>query len=407
MSKPVPSAPSTPFQNFWNDHIRQQNWKVIGLIVLLTALLCFPVYYQRITQPVDSDYGSHIRFAQEFLQTRHLEPATLSHPILQFMLAFLFWASRSRLDLYASMVIIQVLVQVVIALILYFWFGKADKKYWDWIRGTAAVSITFVAPIMLPAIWDQQFYFGYIGMANYHNPTIHLLKPFALASILLFIRALDGRKSPWWLILFSAVLVAFSAWIKPNYVLAILPGLALACAIRLLQKKTLDWKMILLGGVLPGIITLFLQWLVAYYYGDPQEGIILAPFQVEAQFSNALLLKFLLSALFPLYGLWLSRKFLLTDSALLAGWAVFLAGVAQNYLLAEGGERFLHGNFRWSGQIGLFLLFAIVLRWILLEKIIPGRMAGREKLCSAVFYGAHLAGGIAYYIYCLLSTHYG
>jgi hypothetical protein len=393
-------------QKFWQETILSQNWKVIGLLIILTIILSSPIYYQRITQPVDSDYGSHIRFTQEFLQTRQLEPATLSHPVMQFILAFMYWVTRSQLGLYASMIVVQVVVQILIVLILYFWIGKGVKNNWDWIRAVAALSLSFVGPIVIPAIWDQQFYYGYIGMANYHNPTIHLLKPIGLVSMMFAIRALDGKKSAWWVILFSALLLSFSAWIKPNYVIAVLPALGLACLIRLLQKQRMDWKMILLGFVLPGVVNLFFQWLIAYYYGDPEEGIILAPFQVESSFSDWLLLKFLLSALFPLLGLWIARKHLLKDSALLAGWTIFVVGVVQNYVLAEGGERLLHGNFRWSGQIALFLLFAILLRWLLREKILPNRTVLWEKISGFVVYAAHLAGGVAYYIYCMISIHY-
>jgi len=260
--------------------------------------------------------------------------------------------------------------------------------------------------VVIPALLDHKLYYGYIGMSNYHNPTVHLLKPFALLSFLFAIRSLEGKKSGWVAVLFSALLVSVSSWIKPSYVLAVLPGLGLASLIRLAQKRDLDWRMIWLGFALPGVLSLGAQWFIAYYFSFPDANIIWAPFKMESGYSNWLLLKFLLSALFPLLCLWMARRSLLKDSALLAGWAVFLAGVAQNYLLAEGGERFYHGNFRWSGQIVLFLLFAVTLRWLLREKILPNRALLWEKITSLGAYGAHLAGGAAYYVYCLFSQHY-
>ena len=382
--------------------LSEQNWSVLILLMLLTVVLSAPIYAYRINNPVDSDYGSHIRFTIEFLKTRSLEPATLSHPLLQFILAFMYWITRSRLSLENALILLQVLVQVVTVLILYFWFGKSQRKNWDWIRAAAAFTLTFIAPILLLAVFDQKFYFGYIGLANYHNPTVHMLKPLALISTIFAIDIVNGKKSGWWAVLFSALIMMISTWLKPNFALVILPALGLACLLRLLQKRQIDWKMVIWGFAVPGVVNLFFQWLIAYVYGDPGEGIIIAPFQVEKAFSDWIFLKFILSSLFPLIVLYIARKELLQNSSLLVGWSAFLMGVIQNYFLAEGGERLLHGNFRWSGQIGLFILFAITVNWLLKNKATL-----REKVAAYSAYAAHFAGGVAYYIYCLVSTHYG
>jgi hypothetical protein len=302
--------------------------------------------------------------------------------------------------------VLQVIVQILTALIIYFWIGHADRKYWDFLRAGIAFSLTFIAPIMLLAFRDGQFYFGYIGLANYHNPTIHLLKPFALLSFIYAAKAMTVDRNFPLNIGVSAVLVIITALIKPNYLLAILPALSLVIGIRWLQKQPFDWKMLLYGFFLPGLVILFVQWLIAYHFGHPGVGIIFAPFKVESAFSQDLGLKFLLSAIFPLLVLVISRRKLLSDPTLLVGWASFLVGTAQFYLLAESGDRLTSGNFRWSGQIMLFLLFVVGARYVLKEIIPSGGTKLWEKL---VLYGAYLAqfsGGIAYYIYCMISIHY-
>ncbi len=388
--------------------LRVQNWKTILTLALVTGLLSYPIYHIRIHTPVDTDYGSHIAFAIEFLKTRVLNPAIISHPLLHLGLAVLYWLTRSQLDLYNALLIIQIAVQITIALILYFWIGpSAERKNWDWLRAAISFSFTFLGPVMLPALLDHRFYFGYIGLSNYHNPTIHLLKPFALLSLMLAIRSLEDRKANWGTVFLSALLLSVSTWIKPNYALAVLPGLTLALLIRKLQKHSPDWRLFWFGFVLPGVINLGLQYYISYARGITGSGIILAPFQMEKSFSDWLLLKFLLSCLFPLIVLWLARARLLSDSALLAGWTVFLAGIAQNYLFAEAGARFSHGNFRWSGQIALFLLFAVTVRWLLLQVKRSGSPSKKARLIGWSAYGAQFLGGIAYYVYCLISVHYG
>jgi hypothetical protein len=236
-----------------------ENWLVIVLLITLTGLICFPIYYRRIFSPVDNDYGSHIQIAIDFIKTRQMQPSMRAHPILHYLLVFLVLVSRSHLEWHTALLIIQIFAQISTVLILYFWFGYGERKYWDWVRTGAALSLTFIGPIMIPAIWDQKLYFGYIGMANYHNPTIHLLKPLGLGSMILTIKAFSQKRASWIVILFSCFLLTLALWIKPNYSLVILPALTLACVIWLLQKRSVDWKMVFFGFLIPGGINLIIQ----------------------------------------------------------------------------------------------------------------------------------------------------
>jgi hypothetical protein len=388
--------------------LQNQNWGIILLLVALTIALSTPIYYRRILVPVDTDYGSHISHAEAWLRGQGFETLTPSHPLLQFTLIAMRLASRGRLSLYTALIIVQVVVQVATALILYFWFGQSDRPKWDILRGFAALSLTFVAPVMLLAALDGLFYFGYIGMANYHNPTVHMLKPLALLSAMHAFRAIEGQESSAWKIALAALWIILSAWVKPSYALSILPALALCAVIRWYLKQQVDMRMLVFGFFVPAALVLAAQWLIIVWrFGEPSERIILAPFAVESAFSDYLFLKIFLSSAFPIVILWLARRSLLTDARLLVGWTGFLSGAAQLYLLAEGGERLLHGNFRWSAQIMLFLLFAITLRWLLQEGLLNGSRKGRQRVAAWCAYLAHLGGGIVYYSYCMISVRYG
>lgn len=374
-------------------------------MVFITAAVSAPIYYRRIALPVDTDYGSHVRFTQQLIDGEKLEPGLLSHPVLQLILAGMHLLTGRKLGLYASLILLQVAIQVLTALILYFWFDSGQKKERDWLHAFWAGSLTLVAPVMLLAIADIKFYYGYIGLANYHNPTLHLLKPVALLSFRYAVIAFE-RQSSWKSVLLAALWMVLSAGIKPNFALAILPGLGLAVAICLIQHRHPDWKMLLGGFAIPGGAMLAFQWLFTYIYGDPGEGIILAPFQVEGAYSDWLLPKFFLSVLFPLSVLLVARKQAFIDASLLVGWAGFLVGAAQFYLLAEGGRRMMDANFRWSGQIMLFLFFAASVRWLIGKDAKLFLNAAWQRWVCYSMYLAHLSGGLIYYIYCMISTHY-
>jgi len=377
------------------------------LLAALTAAVSAPVYAQRILTPTENDYGTHIIFTQRLL--RHDLPPTfvLAHPVLQLIIGFIYWAGRGAIGLWETGVLVQVLAQIAAALLLYAWIGPLKRRWGEALRVLAALSLTLLGPILLLAPLDGKFYFGYIGLANYHNPTVHLLRPFALASFFFAARAFLVPRSPAWMLALSAALVAGGALVKPNYAMSILPALALLAAWFLWRRRPFDGRMLVWGITLPAIVTLAAQSVVIFLLPDAdQAGLTIAPFQVELGYSGYLPFKFLLSCLFPLVVLGLGWRRILKDDEMLLAWAAFLSGALQLYLLAESGPRFYDGNFRWSAQITLFLLFAASARW-LLDPVKSAGLARWQRGLAYAVYLLHLAGGLAYYVYVFVQPGYG
>lgn len=385
--------------------LASQNWVALAILLVLVVAVSAPIYYRRIlVPPADTDYGAHILFTQEMLTGEGISLDGLSHPLLHLAVGFIYWISRNRIGLWESMIIVLVASQTAVALIFYFWLGKLSERLGDIWRVFWSLTLTLVAPVMLLASLDGAYYYGYIGLANYHNPTVHLLRPLALFSFILVLRAFEERKSAWGWVVLSALLIIFSALAKPNYALSILPALACMVTLRLWQKQPIGWRMLLWGGLFPGILVLGFQSSIMYLGPEAEPGgIRLAPLLVESAFSDHLLWKFLLSALFPLTLLAVDFRRVLQSPALQLAWIAFLGGAAQTYLLAESGAREMHANFRWSAQITLFLLFAASIRHF--ARALPTDWKARAGVWVA--YLAHLAGGIAYYIYCFTQAGYG
>ncbi len=386
--------------------VKRVNWRNLLIVFVLCAALSFPVYYTRITKPVDSDFGSHVRHAEEFLEDGFFQPVPRSHPLLQYLMIGISKLAGSAFGLYGSLLIIQVFVQGIIGVIIYLWLGKAKRKGWEWWRVGISVSITFLAPVMLLALADGLYYYGYIGLANYHNPTIHLLKPFALLSLILAIKGFEKARNSCWIVITSAVLVVLSSLIKPNFILVFVPALGFLSFVTLLRKQTLDLRLMVLGYALPSIAVLIWQWTITYQAGDYGNSIGIAPFVLESNFSNYLFPKFLLSSLFALQGLWVFRKVLTKDKILFLGCLTLVIGVLQNYFLIERGTEMLSGNFRWSGQIALFLMVVVLTRHSARYFVADTQGKAWQKLLGLGTYLAHFAAGIIYYFYCLRSIHY-
>jgi len=147
----------------WLEWLKEHNWRVLFAFGLLTVVLTVPVYYHRIfdfSTPGDTDYQAHIMFTQQMLQGKPLDPAVMSHPAIQIVLAAMYYITGRLLSLRALLLALQVAVQVITAAILYAWFGRSDRKGWDALRAAAAVTLTFVAPVMLLAPVDRLYYLG-------------------------------------------------------------------------------------------------------------------------------------------------------------------------------------------------------------------------------------------------------
>ncbi|MGD0750464.1 MAG: hypothetical protein ABSA23_03535 [Anaerolineales bacterium] len=379
----------------------KQDWWLILAMTLASILITVPIYVHRIySSSVISDFPEHIQYAKLiFSQHYQLVPIlNLAHPAYQLLLIAVYLLAFQKVGMFAIAVLIQVVVQIFTVLIIYFWFGRGQQNR-NWLRAIWAISLTLVAPVMVFAFWDKLFYLGYIGLSTYHNPTIRLLQPVALLGFFCAMRIFTLKSNSWKVVLSSIFLVVFSALIKPNLLLCILPAIGLMVVIYLFRRKPIDWRLLLVGFFVPGILILLVQlWINYILPGNGNGSIVFSPLGVMSGYSGFLLPKFFLSILFPLAVLIFNFRRVVRDNTLMLAWVGFFAGVLQMYLLAESGNRFGNGNFIWGAQIMLFILFVASARFLWREKLAPEKLSKREKTVVLIIYAAHFLAGIAYYV---------
>ncbi len=382
--------------------LASQNYLVLFLIIAAVVAIRLPIDYRRMMEITDNDYGTHIYYALDMLAGRGVPAFTLAHSMWQLGLIFIWWASRSRIDFWQSAISFQVLSAVSAALIIYFWYGALPNRPSPWKRAFWAVTLVVVAPVVAPSLLDGAYYLGYIGLANYHNPTVHVLRPFALLLFIIALRVLQPAHRPGWLLLAAALLMAGATFLKPSYTVTMLPALGLMVLAALHYRRPIHWHLLVFGLGIPAALLLSLQYLITYIQSEPGGGIALAPFTAASLMSGYLPLKFLMSIFFPLVVTGMNLKKAARDPEMILAWLSFAAGAAQFYLFIELGSRYYHGNFLWGAQITLFILFAACGRFLLR---LEGEASRRQWIQYAVFL-PHLLAGIAYYIYCFVSPHY-
>jgi hypothetical protein len=282
------------------------------------------------------------------------------HFLLQFLVLVVDFLLPGNID--AAMIVVNLLAYAATAAIILRVILHRTSSPAVAVTLTLALLLASSVALLFPI--DRHLYRGYIPANVFHNPTMVLLKPLALLSFGYAAAALwpeQGAKVRTTIL--CALLTVACALAKPNYTVCILPALAIVAAKRGAFHSPIDWKLLVLGFVLPACATLLLQY--HWTFSDSQipgvlpgnSHIVFAPLAVVRRSSTWLVVKLLLSLLFPLSVLAVNFRRAREDCALMLAWLLFAIGAAMMYLLAESGPRMVHGNMLWSAQIAVFILF--------------------------------------------------
>lgn len=363
---------------------------------LLVGALYFPVI-QRMTL-VGYDYLIHMGLAEKMISSGKI---VTPHFLLQLGVV----AVAAILPMAVQTATLSLLLMSVSATALVVVRNLAREISSPFRLSYLTAALLLAAPVAILFPLDNHLYLGYISTNVFHNPTILLLKPLALLSFGYGVTALDNNKTPLkqsWLL--CAIMTIACALTKPSFTICILPAMASLSLYRLFSKEPLNRTLLLSGFFLPAILVLVLQFRMTYgadqlqgvYSGSSQ--IIFAPLAVMQSYSSWLFAKLLLSLTFPLALLLCYFRSATRDTGLLLAWLAFLFGAAYTYLLAESGPRMFQGNFSWSGQITLFILF-VYSAMFLFSRDCSGGNGERKKfyLCNGALL-LHLAFGIVFYL---------
>ena len=249
-----------------------------------------------------------------------------------------------------------------------------------------ALALLVATPVTFPSWAARNLYHGYLGLAVYHNPTMLLLAPLAIALWWAVARALDGAPVS------AAALVMLtiaSALAKPSHLIALLPAAGALALAFLRSDRPPASRTLLAAFALPAVAVLVAQF--AFHFGGGG-ALAWAPLAAMTYRDTSLLGRFLLSALFPLVAIAAFPRVLRSRPVLLAV-LTFACGASYAYLLVEA-DFVSARNFSWSAQSALLVLFVAVTRALLetAREETPGGRA-RLALCGAALL-AHVVCGL-------------
>lgn len=360
-------------------------------VLAAATLVCFhSLMVLMVARGLSPDFPWHNEFVHAMRLSGRLTEAHFLYDVL--VLAIQMPLEKVRLvafaDYRAANYVVAMASLVATALFTFAVLKRRLATAWsDWQIAGVSFLLLFVDPLWVLGPGDRQMYFGYIAPNSYHNPTTLLVKPLALLTFFYALRAFESA-SGWRTIVGAFMVTALSAIAKPSHLIALLPAVGLLAVLRLLRRRFVDVRMIAFGVFAPAVLVLAAQF--AFAYGSGETKIVFAPLLAMRLVSGQLLWKFALSIVFPAVVLGLYARTALRDLALQLAAVTFIVAAAYTYLLAESGREF-HGNFGWSSQLALWLLFVAAA----LHCANHSGSRGRARIAWSAF-ALHAASGMLY-----------
>ncbi len=378
-----------------------------SLSVVLAIIIFSPIFYFLCcVKPGINDYQLHIAAA------RNIADGNISSapPHFFFQAALLLFHYALFLPYREATFAIMIIAQsFCVAVVYHVLSRKYSENFHYLVLIFISLSIVSVHALTFLFFDDHLMLRGYFTGAIYHNPTFILIRPVALLATVGVVSFFQSRQEENKInTSLMAALIILSAIIKPNYLIVLLPALALLAALYIILKKAVRLRSIITAVLIPAVVILILQFVWTYHFKDeasPETShVIIAPFIVFPAPLHSLIYKLLLSITFPLFLLVLYFKRVVNNKSLQLAWLMFIVSLFYSYLLAEDGPRLQHGNFVWGTHISTFLLFFFSVVFLLQLSVEKG-ISGLENLWKNrkitflyLVYGLHLACGIWYFI---------
>ena len=301
----------------------------------------------------------------------------------------------------AFIVMLEIYIGILLLLVYYLKLRfKNNIKNFENAAYFVAFGISICTPLFLLAPVDGKFYLGYITPSTiYIIPTQVLLKLPSLALFLLSPLFFTKSKYNAKFLLAIVPLVFLSGLAKPNWLLVMLPALGIIALIMLLKNYYINWRALILTVISSVAV---LGWQYYFKFVDATAPIykssiiITAPFEVWGHHSDFILMKIVLSVLFPLYvtiSFWGHVK---DDFHVKYAWLLFSIGLIYTGFLGESAN-LLSGNFVWCGQIANFMLFVAAAAMFFSKYPVEYQKDKRKVIIGFTLFCAHVVFGLIYY----------
>ncbi len=335
----------------------------------------------------DVDFPFHIEAARQFAADGVV---TMPHFLLQVLLGSLLATGLFASPAQAGVVFFCAVYAATGGLICWY-VARGGATVGELLVSVVLAGAIMLSAPILPRGEPSLFLIGYFPPNAYHNPTMLVAKPLLVLALSSAVAALARRGTPARaeaaLLATPIVLLGLA---KPNYLACLVPVLLVGAAWSTMKGRGVSWLRV--GAVCAAAVGTLASTFLLYRSEELgfDTSVIVAPFRVIAVYAPVdpltIVLSLSASLAFPLAVTAMWPRGAMQDLGMRIAWGGAAVALFVSYFLAEGGTRLDHGNFLWTGQMGVFVLFVAA----------AGFVRGRLQLGSpsVLMFGRALALGV-------------
>lgn len=321
---------------------------------IATFLFSIPVYGYLQNNGRNTDLWSHLDYAQRIGGISDIESPHFLYQLVLKLLHFILGISYESATILAMGLCYGGMAAILNYSIKIYSANKLN--YWALVLMPLAVLIA--SHVFIQTAFQHNFYFGYIAPVVYHNPTQNLSKLLSLLIMAIYYSVIisNGVSRKGLLYFALPILIVLSALAKPSFLIAFLPCAVAVefCRFILASRRQAVSNLALIA--VPALIVLTFQYLMTFASTEAGNGLGFAPFIVYGGASEVLS-KLPAALLFPLVTLCLAAGIRRLTARLIFSWLMLIVGLGISFCVVETGPRMMQGNFAWTGQTVIFLLY--------------------------------------------------
>ena len=326
---------------------KKEIWKIINLLFLgLIFIATYLLIYMQAMDYMASDTRGHISLIGQYLGGTYFIPHPLWH------LGSYYTSQLLEVDLNIGASVFTAFLVTLYAIIIYKIAQSLDKDEENnakWFL-TTFISLT-IGPFFIMS-FSPYIYIGPGSPSVWHNVTMLVVQPLALLSVFFTIKFFASNKIYFFIIALIATVVSIFA--KPSFIIVFLPSLVIYVLLkRYFDKRQLQFTLI---TILFSVAILVYQFM-NQFAGKGNESVIFDFLGVWSQYTPNVAISILLGLGLPLLITLFNYQSVKKNEYIKFSWLLILFSMILFSCFAEEGRHYSDGNFGWSWNISLSLIY--------------------------------------------------
>jgi len=316
----------------------------LGLLLVFTTI--YFLIYQQSQGIIPSDTRAHISFIEPYFEGKKYIPHPLWHVLVYHFSDFF------NVDLKISASIITSFIFSLYTVIIYK-ISKFKNSYNN--QNINPYLITFISLIIAPFFlidFNPHIYIGQGSPSVWHNVTLFTVKPFALLSVFFTIKFFQTTKGADFLFAFLFSLISIFA--KPSFILIFLPSLVVYMVIKKLFNKP---QLFYLSISIISTVSILLYQFIHRFGDNGNSKIIFDYLGVWSTQTPNVFISIILVLGLPILITLFNYKSIKDNEYIKFSWLLIFFSMFLKASFAEQGTKYYSGNFGWSWQIALSIIY--------------------------------------------------